>query len=122
MEQDRMIPLVFISGPYTNPDPVSNTHNAVLAAERIEDLFNVGVFIPHLSLLWHIVHPAPIEAWYGRDLHILERCDAVYRMQGESTGADREVTHAKLFEIPVFFADDPMSRMIDWREAWKPKR
>lgn len=95
-----MKPLVYIAGPYTNPDPVLNTHEAIRWAEIVEAL-GVDVVIPHLSLLWHIVSPAPLETWYARDLAVLERCDAVFRFPGASTGADAEVARAIELGIPV---------------------
>lgn len=114
-------PLVYIAGPYTNPDPVENTHNAIVCGEWIEEDFDVAVVIPHLSMLWHLVRPAPLEIWYQRDLHVLERCDAVYRMIGISTGADAEVTHARLHEIPAFCeAERSNNRILEWRCQWKP--
>lgn len=117
-----MIPLIYVAGPYTTPDPVENTHNAIVAAERLEEMFNVAVFIPHLSLLWHLVRPAKLDVWYERDLHVLERCDALYRIPGLSTGADNEVAHAKRYEIPVYYHDDPMGRFSEWRQDWTPSR
>lgn len=118
-----MKPLVYIAGPYTNPDPVQNTHFAVKVAEFVEREFDVGVVIPHLSLLWHIVKPSPLEKWYERDLHVLERCDAVYRMEGASSGADNECLHAAEFDIPVFYdSHDNMASMRAWRDSWKAPR
>lgn len=96
-----MKPLVYIAGPYTNPDPVANTHEAIKWGETIER-FGCDVVIPHLSLLWHIVVPAPLEKWYARDLAVLARCDALFRFPGASSGADKEVTFAEERGIPVF--------------------
>lgn len=111
-------PLVYVAGPYTHPDPVHNTNRAINFAEWLEDNFDVGVVIPHLSLAWHLVRPAPVDVWYARDLHLLERCDAVFRFAGESTGADREVHHARALDI-VCFGDQ--SSIVDirlWRDQW----
>ena len=36
------------------------------------------------------------------DLAWIERCDALLRMPGESSGADREVEHARAHSVPVF--------------------
>lgn len=40
--------------------------------------------------------------WLGLDLPVVERCDAVLRLPGDSSGADREVAHAKEHGVPVF--------------------
>lgn len=99
-----MKPLVYIAGPYTRDDPVLNTRDAVQWAEGVE-AEGCDVVIPHLSLLWHAISPAPIERWYERDLAVLARCDALVRFPGPSTGADAEVEFARDRGIRVF---------IDW--------
>jgi hypothetical protein len=103
-------PLVYVAGPYTNGDPVVNTRAAV---EMGEELIALGVLpvIPHLSLLWHFAAPHPVEFWYEYDLAVLARCDALYRMPGRSTGADREVEHALDLGLPVL---DSLSDLRKW--------
>lgn len=113
---DERKPLVYIAGPYTHPDPVENTHKAIVAGEYIET-YDCAVFIPHLSLLWHIVKPSPLEKWYERDLHVLERCDAVFRMAGESSGATKEVAHAFALGIPVYY-HQTLDNFARWRNLW----
>ena len=94
-------PLVYVAGPYTRPDPVENTNKTIqLASELIEEGL-VTPLIPHLTLLWHLVIPKPLEFWYEYDIALLARCDALYRLEGESTGADREVEFARANSIPV---------------------
>jgi len=95
-------PLIYIAGPYTNPDPVGNTRRAIAAGMGLYDRTGCGVIIPHLSLLSHFLDPRPVEDWYQFDLKLLEHCSAVYRLSGVSTGADREVVHAQALKIPVF--------------------
>jgi hypothetical protein len=95
--------LVYIAGPYTRPDRVANTRTAIDVAEQVEAL-GCDVFIPHLSLLWHLVAPAPTERWYERDYAILDRCDGLVRFKGASAGADAELRRAiDVLDIPVFF-------------------
>lgn len=95
-----MKPLIYIAGPYTYPDPISNVRRAIEAAEEIEG-FGGEVFIPHLSMLWDLVSPASYERWCERDNAVLARCDALYRMDGESLGADEEVSFSLSHDIPV---------------------
>lgn len=97
-----LLPLVYVAAPYTRPDPVENTHRLILAVSRMADEGLVTPFAPHLTLLWHLVVPRPLEFWYSYDVAVLARCDAVLRMPGESTGADREVAFAESRNIPVF--------------------
>lgn len=95
-------PLVYVAGPYTRPDPVENTHNSIRLAADLVDEGLVTPYVPHLTLLWHIVLPRPPEWWYEYDYAILRRCDAVFRIAGESRGADMEVDIARNMGIPVF--------------------
>ena len=101
-------PLVYLAGPYTNPDPIENTHNTVQIAATLADGGIVTPFIPHLTLLFHAITPRPLEFWYEYDLSVLARCDAVLRLPGASTGADREVEYAQAKQIPVFHDSDAL--------------
>ena len=96
-----MKPLVYIAGPYSKPDPVENMHRAIKIADGLLDV--CVPFIPHLTGTWHMVSPKPYPEWLALDLAYLERCDAVYRFPGESSGADGEVEEAKRLGIPVFY-------------------
>lgn len=59
-------------------------------------------FVPHLTLLWHAVRARPLDFWYAYDVAILQRCDALFRMTGDSSGADMEVEFASTHGIPIF--------------------
>lgn len=113
-----MKPLIYIAGPYTKPDPVENVRNAIGWGEEIEN-HGCAVFIPHLSMLWHLVSPQDIDRWYARDLDIIDHCTALFRFPGESVGADREVEHAIKLGLPVFDAhrdgrQDAWRQLRDW--------
>ncbi len=106
-----MKPLIYIAAPYTKPDPVINTGSAIEIGEEITKLGCVP-YIPHLNLLWHLLHPHPEDFWYKMDLQILQRCDAIYRIRGSSKGADEEVKLAKELFIPIFYS-------LDELKSWK---
>lgn len=93
-------PLVYIAAPYSEPDPVLNTHAVIRIADA---LLNAGFtpLIPHLTLAWHLVSPKPYETWLAYDQHLLARCDAVLRVPGYSHGATQECTFADELAIPV---------------------
>jgi hypothetical protein len=93
---------VYVAGPYTEPDPVLNTRNAILAAEALIAEGYIP-YVPHLSLLWNMLAPHDVEHWYEFDLKWLERCDRLPRLPGESSGADREVRRALKLGMPVDF-------------------
>lgn len=105
-------PLVYIAGPYTRPDPVSNTHIAIQVADEMMATGLVTPVVPHLSLTWHMVAPHDdVEWWYEYDLAILARCDALYRLPGESTGADAERRFAYDRGVPTF---DRFEELFRW--------
>lgn len=95
------LPMVYIAGPYSHPDPVLNTRTAIKAGMRVWDEGYGVPVIPHLTMLAHLVTPRPLEFWYEFDLALVARCDAVWRLPGESTGADNEVAFAEEHNIPV---------------------
>lgn len=95
-------PLVYVAGPYTNPDPVTNTRAAVEIGLDIYRHSGVGVVIPHLSLLAHAMFPQALGWWYDFDLAQLAACTALLRLPGESDGADREVRAAHQLGLAVF--------------------
>jgi len=95
-------PLVYIAAPYSHPDPVANTNAAIALASELIDEGLVTPLVPHLTLLWHAVRPRPLEFWYAYDVALLQRCDGVFRMPGESSGADMEVEFASMHGIRVF--------------------
>jgi nucleoside 2-deoxyribosyltransferase len=109
--------LVYIAGPYTRPDPVANTRAALDTAERLHATGVVTCVVPHLTMLWHFAHPHDLEYWYELDLATLARCDALLRIPGESTGADREVTFAAQRGIPVFRDADALLAWVTTREG-----
>ena len=92
---------IYIAGPYQHPDPVENTHKAVQAAE---DLVKLGhsPYIPHLTLLWHLISPHGSDFWYRHDLIWLFHCEGLLRLPGKSVGADNEVAFAEREGIPVY--------------------
>lgn len=93
---------VYIAGPYTNPDPIIGTRNAVLVADEVESWGMVPI-VPHLSMLWHLISPhEDIDFWYHYDMRLLKKCDALLRLPGASTGADAEVERAEFWHKPVF--------------------
>lgn len=110
------LPLVYIAAPYAS-DPVANTRRAIKEGMNLYLLGVAVPLIPHTSLILDLVCPMPAEDWYAYDLHLLERCDAVWRLPGESTGADAEMVHALERDIPVFGERDAL---LAWAREWKP--
>lgn len=108
-------PLLYVAGPYTRADPVENTHRAIKVATVIYERTHWVPVVPHLTLLWHLVDPHPVEHWYAYDIHLLARCDAVVRLPGLSTGADRELDAAVELDIEaVPYSSLPASARMQW--------
>ena len=93
---------VYIAGPYTKGDVVVNTRTAILAGQAVLARGHTP-FVPHLTHFWHFLVPGEYEQWLALDLGWLEVSEALIRLPGESSGADREVERAHALGIPVFY-------------------
>ena len=102
---------VYIAGPYTTGDVVINVRNAIAAGQRVVDAGHTP-FVPHLYHFWHHQIPGDYGQWMRLDLEWLESCDALLRLPGESSGADREVAHAVGRGIRVFGMWTPLLKWL----------
>lgn len=93
---------VYVAGPY-NSDPGPNTERAIEIGQALLDL-GYAPFVPHLSHFWHERFANDHETWMELDLPWVAQSDCVYRIPGESKGADEEVQLARRLGIPVFQA------------------
>lgn len=93
---------VYVAGPYSNPKP--EIDNAKRAIEQGEKLWKAGFcpFIPHLGHWWADEFYHSYEMWMKWGDEWLKQCDALFLMEGESPGAEREVKSATKAGIPVF--------------------
>ena len=87
--------LIYIAGPYSVGDVGENMHSHLEAAHQVIAFGHVPI-VPVLSHYLHIHNPQPYEKWMELDLAMLDRCDGLWRLAGESPGADREVAHARI--------------------------
>lgn len=108
--------MVYIAGPYTKPDPVENSHKAILVWKQLWDTGKITPICPHVSLMLHLVVPLPYQVWLDYDIEIMDRCDAVLRIPGESSGADKEVARARELGIPVF---ESVEELTSWVELFE---
>lgn len=92
--------LVYVAGPYSS-DPEAGVAAAIEAGNRLLDLGLYPV-IPHMSHYLHQAKPRAYEVWMRMDFALLRRCDALLRLPGESSGADREVALARSLGLPVY--------------------
>lgn len=114
--------LILIAGPYrsgTNDDPAKLDANLAHLEKAAWPLFEAG----HLPMIgeWvalpvlrgaggtSVADPVAGQIMYPTAERLLERCDAVLRLPGDSKGADQDVAIARDRGIPVYFdlADVP---------------
>jgi hypothetical protein len=90
-----------VAAPFTKGDQWANVRRSVDAAQDLR-LIGFLPFNPLLAQLGHFVHPMTYEEHLAEDLAWLIVCDAVFRVPGDSDGADRECALARALRIPVF--------------------
>lgn len=96
--------LVYLSGPITGSgDRMQNARKAIDAADELMRL-GYAVICPNLNDFWQLVYQHEYEEWLAMDFEYVRRCDAVLRLPGDSSGADREVAFAKGAGIPVYYS------------------
>jgi hypothetical protein len=105
-------PLVYVAGPITR-DPFGCVRQGAAAWERCREA-GVVPFIPQLSVLQEMVAPQPYEAWLAYDFDVIRHCEALVRLPGLSTGADREVAFAHELRLPVFHAPEDWPLLKQW--------
>jgi hypothetical protein len=111
--------LIIIAGPYrsgTNDDPVLIQENLDRLEEVAVPLFRKGytpiigewVALPLMKLAGskQISDGVWDEMQYPVSHSILKKCDAVFRIKGESKGADNDVKLALERGIPVYYRLD----------------
>ncbi len=128
--------LVYVAGPISRGCIVANVRQAHEAGMA---LLKAGIpcIVPHGSCFWgsvvqqtlllmppgsvsrgfvpEVLPTGTVHAdWYGMDLVIVSRCDAVLRLPGESVGADLEVKKAEELGLPVFTT---VEGVIAWAES-----
>ncbi|PRZ04462.1 hypothetical protein BCE75_11057 [Isoptericola sp. CG 20/1183] len=106
--------LILIAGPYrsgTAGDPVAMEANLRRLEEAAWPLFEAGhvpmigewVALPVLHSAGATVHDdLAAEVLYPTAQRLLQHCDAVLRLPGESSGADQDVAIARSRGLPVY--------------------
>ena len=107
--------VVLIAGPYrsgADNDPARTAENLACLEEAARPIFQAGhvptigewVALPVLRSTGTegFLDPLAEQVMYPTAQRLLEHCDAVLRLPGESTGADQDVAIARQREIPIF--------------------
>ncbi len=104
------IRFVYVAGPLSKPSELDNIHTAVRWGDKVMEAGLIPL-IPHLDALWHMISPKSYETWIAWCLAWVTRCDAVLRVPGASTGADREVACAQEHNMPVFYGEEGLNAL-----------
>lgn len=111
--------MILIAGPYasgTNGDPALMQQNLERLEAAAWPLFAAG----HVPMIGEWValpvlrsagadgpaHPLAEQVMYPTAERLLQRCDAVLRLSGDSRGADQDVAIARSRGLPVYFSLD----------------
>ncbi len=105
-----MKPKVYIAGPYSKGDVAINVRNAFEVGNSLADR-GFAPYIPHYTHFWHMFYPHSYQFWLDLDMEFLIGCDALYRIAGDSEGADKEVQFAINNSIPCFYS---INEIIDY--------
>lgn len=97
-----MKPKIYVAGPYTKGNVIQNIRRAIDAADFLLE-WGFIPFVPHLTGFWDLISPHSYDTWMKYDSEWLKTCDAVWRLEGESDGADKEEVMALRIGIPVFY-------------------
>jgi hypothetical protein len=114
---------IYVSGPLTTGQKFyQNIGNAIDIATKLLKM-GYTVYLPHLSFFW-AAHSVELrddyEMWIGMDLAWIDKCDAVYRLDGVSSGGNREVNYAISECIPVITSLDEAYDFITARFDEEP--
>ena len=94
---------IYIAGPYTKGDTAMNVRASIFAQDYIEATLGHMAYNPLLSHFQHLLIPhTDVNYWYEKDILWLKECDAILRLTGESTGADREVEIARELGLKIY--------------------
>lgn len=114
--------IVYIAGPMTVGVREENLRKGLEAAEQIWQL-GFGPFVPHLAFFYNDSYPHSWEEWLEYDETIIKSaCCAIFRVEGESKGADREVEFANYHHIPVFYTIEDFKNWAITRDKETPPK
>lgn len=117
-----MKPLIYVAGPISLPDPLENISRAIKICHEIMEEGYAVPFCPHLSCLHQMIAPRSWQEWLDYDKDVISHCHAVYRLSGDSKGADIEEDFALSGRdgagfIPVFYEWE-RDEMNLWAYGW----
>lgn len=106
-------PRIYISGPITRGNHADNYWEFSNTFQRLVDL-GCAPFNPGNTMTFPGNHLIPHEVWMEVDLPWVEVADAVFRITGDSVGADMECELAREKGIEVFVST---ADLLVWMES-----
>jgi hypothetical protein len=108
--------LILIAGPYrsgTGGDPAAIARNLATLEEAVAPLYRLG----HVPMIGEWValpvlrglddeEKEKADAMYETASRLLQHCDAVLRLPGDSVGADTDVRIAQERGLPIYYSVD----------------
>lgn len=107
---------VYVAGPIT-----SGVYEGVargLTWGRTMFLDGLAPFVPHFDAFWFLPD-GNWNAYLEFDLEFVSVCDAVFRLDGDSKGADLEVRIARELGLPIFYEKPPLPNDKGYEELRK---
>lgn len=122
--------LIYVAGPLSGKDKtIGKLSNVIRAIKVGEQLYQMGhmAYIPHLTVFQHRIikrlypqYKPTYERWLQYDFELIRRCDALFRISGESPGADKEVAYARKINKPVYNKLEDVPELKKARELGMP--
>jgi len=94
---------IYIAHPISIGTPDVNMRNLIDACEQVWRMGHYA-YGALLNLTWEVVYPKSEKQYLEHDIGWLKKCDIVWRLPGESKGADQEVRKAKELGIPICYS------------------
>lgn len=92
--------VIYVAGPYSQGITTHNVKAAIDIGHLLMDL-GLAPIVPHLNHFMDFTRIRPYADWLEADLAFVRKCDALYRIEGHSPGADVEEDEARRIGIPV---------------------
>lgn len=110
---------VYLAGPISKGDRLENIHLGLRWGRRmVQD--GLAPYIPHLDAFMFLgtddAGSAQWKALLEWDMEYVAQSEAVFRLPGESRGADLETEHAEALGIPVYYNYDALLVYAEWRK------
>lgn len=109
-------PIAYIAGPLKSPNQTRCVRRALDCAE-VAFAEGFAPFVPHMTMFWDVVHQHDEKEWMEWCMAYVRAAKRVYRVPGESRGADAEVKLAESLGITVvqYEPTDSADRGGSWR-------